>query len=371
MSSVSDIVNAQISRNEVTGMSSLVNITEKLVQRMNEQKASQAVDFESNSGYRRGKRQIGRLLSFKDQISDSVTGASKAQHAMGFIEQHMDTMRTKLQSILGSSSQKDRENTATEFNSLWNNINSSADGANHSINHQNINLIGNTAGPDWRTEDIYTRTSQKGGYTTIEGAYLGSNFELIDAEGYAWRISKNEEVYAQYDSTGTNTGKEITTENMTISSFEASGETDAITISNGSETLSGILNRGGLKILQAQYYKNFSDDVSIQNAINDIDKAIIDFDTKAARIRGNTTLLQGNNDLIKEQVAKLEKEVADIVSLEIKENGAKSRAEGLRFAITLNNMNLVSQNNQALIQNMLQAAQGPGDASGIFGLMGY
>ena len=246
MSSVSDIVNAQISRNEVTGMSSLVNITEKLVQRMNEQKASQAVDFESNSGYRRGKRQIGRLLSFKDQISDSVTGASKAQHAMGFIEQHMDTMRTKLQSILGSSSQKDRENTATEFNSLWNNINSSADGANHSINHQNINLIGNTAGPDWRTEDIYTRTSQKGGYTTIEGAYLGSNFELIDAEGYAWRISKNEEVYAQYNSTGTKTGKEIPTENMTISSFEASGETDAISISNGSETLSGTLNRGGL-----------------------------------------------------------------------------------------------------------------------------
>ena len=178
-------------------------------------------------------------------------------------------------------------------------------------------------------------------------------------------------MYAQYNSTGTKTGKEIPTENMTISSFEASGETDAITISNGSETLSGTLNRGGLKILQAQYYKNFSDDVSIQNAINDIDKAIIYFDTKAARIRGNTTLLQGNNDLIKEQVAKLEKEVADIVSLEIKENGAKSRAEGLKFAITLNNMNLVSQNNQALIQNMLQAAQGPGDASGIFGLMGY
>ena len=110
---------------------------------------------------------------------------------------------------------------------------------------------------------------------------------------------------------------------------------------------------------------------SILNAINDIDKAIVYFDTKAARIRGNTTLLQSNNDLIKEQVSKLEKEVADIVTLEIKENGAKSRAEGLKLAITMNNMNLISQNNQALIQNMLQAAQGPGDAMGIFGLMGY
>ena len=94
-------------------------------------------------------------------------------------------------------------------------------------------------------------------------------------------------------------------------------------------------------------------------------------DYRSKIFKDHNSSLQGNNDLIKEQVAKLEKEVADIVSLEIKENGAKSRAEGLKFAITLNNMNLVSQNNQALIQNMLQAAQGPGDAGGIFGLMGY
>ena len=369
MSTIGDIVNAQVSRNEMTGMSSLVTITEKLVERMNEQKASRAVNFEDNGEYRRSKRRIGRLQSFKDQISSSVTAASKAQTALGFIEKHMDAMRTKLQSTLGSTSQEDRENTATEFGKLWDKINTNADGANHIMNYQNINLIGNTAGPDWQTEDIYTRTSQKGGYTTIEGAYLGSNFELIDTEGNSWQISKNEEVYKQYNNTGSATGKEISTKNITISSFNAS--TDALTLSNGTETLSGTLNRGGLKILQAQYYNNFTDDNSIQNAIKDIDKAIIHFDTKAASIRANTSLLQGNNDLIKEQIAQLEKEVADIVTIEVRENGAKSRAESLKFAVTLNNMNLVSQNNQGLIQNMLQAAQGPGSASGLFGLLGY
>jgi hypothetical protein len=369
MSSISDIVNAQVSRNEMTGMSSLVTITEKLVERMNKQQASHAIDFENNGDYRRGKRQIGKLQSFKDQISGSVTAASKAQSALGFIEQHMDTMRTKLQSTLGSTSQEDRENTATEFGKLWDKINRDADGANHIMNYQNINLIGNTEGPDWKTEDIYTRTSQKGGYTTIQGAYLGSNFELIDTEGYSWQIAKNDEVYKQYNDTGSATGKEISTKDLTINSFDAS--TDALTLSNGMEALSGTLNRGGLKILQSQYYNNFTDDKSIQNAINDIDKAIIHFDTKAARIRGNTTLLQGNNDLIKEQIAQLEKEVADIVTVEVNENSAKRRAEGLKFAMTLNNMNLISQNNQGLIQNMLQAAQGPGAASGIFGLMGY
>jgi hypothetical protein len=281
----------------------------------------------------------------------------------------MDTMRTKLQSTLGSTSIEDRENTAAEFGKLWDKINTKADGANHIMNYQNINLIGNAAGPDWKTEDIYTRTSQNGGYTTIEGAYLGSNFELVDIEGYSWKIARNDEVYKQYTDTGSATGKEISTKDITVSSFDAS--TDNLTLSNGIETLSGTLNRGGLKILQAQYYNNFTDDNSIQNAINDIDKAIIYFDTKAARIRGNTTLLQGNNDLVKEQIAKLEKEVADIVTVEIRENAARSRAEGLKFAMTLNNMNLISQNNQGLIQNMLQAAQGPGAASGVWGLLGY
>ena len=369
MSSIGDIVNAQVARNEMTGMSSLVTITEKLVERMNERKASQVVDFDNNGDYRRGKREIGRLQSFKDQISGNITAASKAQTALGFIEQHMDAMRTKLQSTLGSTSQEDRENTATEFDKLWNKINMNADGANHIINYQNINLIGNTEGPDWKTEDIYTRTSQKGGYTTIEGAYLGSNYELVDTEGYSWQIARNDGVYKQYNDTGSATGKEILTKDMAINNFDSL--TDAVTLSNGKETLSGTLNRGGLKMLQAQYYNNFTNDDSIQNAINDLDKAIIHFDTKAARIRANTTLLQSNNDLIKEQIAKLEKEVADIVTVEIKENGAKSRAEGLKFAMTLNNMNLISQNNQGLIQNMLQAAQGPGAASGIFGLMGY
>ena len=371
MSNIGDIVTAQVSRNEVTGMSSLVTITEKLVERMNERKASHAVDFKNNGDYRRGKRQIGRLLGFKDHISGNVTAASKAQNAMGFIEQHIDTMRTKLQSILGSTSEEDRENAAAEFNKLWDKINSKADGANHIVDYQNINLIGNTIEPGWKTDDIYTRTSQKGGFTTIEGAYLGSKFVLTDSDGYSWRITENENVYHQYDNTGAATGKKFSSENIEIINFDSSNDTSTLTLNNGTETISGTLNRGGLGILRSQYYNSFTDDTSIQNAISDIDKAIIHFDTKAARIRANTALLQSNNDLVKEQIAQLEKEVAAAVSIEIKENGAKNRAEGLKFAITMNNMNLISQNNQGLIQNMLQAAQGPGKASGIFGLLGY
>ena len=83
MSSVSDVVNAQVSSNELSGMSSLVTITEKLVERMNKEKASQAVDFDNNVDYRRAKSKIAKIQSFKNRISDSVSTASKADSGNG------------------------------------------------------------------------------------------------------------------------------------------------------------------------------------------------------------------------------------------------------------------------------------------------
>ncbi len=371
MSSISDLVTAQVSSNELSGMSSLVTITEKLVERMNEEKASQAVDLDNNVDYQRAKSKIAKIQGFKNRISDSVSTASKAETAMGWIEKHLDDMRTSLLSTLGSTSAEDRENVAKEFDRLWDRINSRADGANQIINYINYNLIGNTHAPEWKTEDVYTQTNQSGGYTIIKGAYLGSQFAIKDAEGYFWRLIENEEVYKQFDSTGSSTGTKISSKDMVISSFETSNNGETVTLSNGTDTVSGTLDRGGLGILNTEYYDEFTNDISIQDAINDIDKAIIYFDAKAARLRGNAALLHSNDDLMKEQIAQLEKDVAGIVTTEIKENGAKSKAAQLKLALTLNNLNLVTQNNQGLIQNMLQAAQGPGEAFGVFGLMGY
>ena len=85
-----------------------------------------------------------RGQSFKDKVSSSVSAATKAKNAASFIETHLDSMKTKLQTLLGSGSAEDRATAATEFDELYSNINSRADGANQLVNHQNINLIGNT-----------------------------------------------------------------------------------------------------------------------------------------------------------------------------------------------------------------------------------
>ena len=371
VSRIGDLVNAQVSSNDVSGMNSLVKITEKLVERMNEEKSARAADFFNNIDYRRAKSKIAKIQRVKDGISDSVSAASKAITAIGWIEKHIDDMRTKLLSTLGSTSPDDRSNLAKEFDQIWGQINARADGANLSINHRIHNLIGNTHGPEWNTEDVYTSTGKSGGFTVIKGAYLGSQFSIKDTEGFFWRLIENKGVYKQFNSNGSGTGKEISAENMIVNSFDTSENIDSVTISNGTDTITGNLDRGGLRILKSEYYDKFDDDITIQKAIGDIDNAIIYFDAKVARLKGNAAILQSNNELMKDQIAELDKEVADIVTTGIKDNGAKNSAAQLKLAVTVNNLNLVSQNNQGLVQNLLQAAQGPGSAPGIFGLMGY
>ena len=371
LGSISQIINAQVIKNETSNMGSLVTITERLVERLNEQKASQAVDFNSNGDYIRARRESQKLANFKEKISDSVSATTKAKKAATFIEADLDKMKAKLQTLLGSTSNEDRATAATEFNDLYNNINARASGANQIVNHQNINLIGRTNGPDWDTKDLYTSTNQSGGFTKIEGAYLGTQHEIIDADGYAWRFDEMNELYKQYLNDGTDvaTGSEISMADMTISSFDSS--TDSVTLSNGADTISGTLNRGGLGILKSEYYSNFSDDTSVQDAIDDIDSAIIYFDTNSTRMNANASLLQSNNNLIKKQIAQLEKEVAEIVTEEIQANGAKNRAANLKFTLAISNVNIMSKSNEGLILNMLQLTQPQSSASGIFGMMGY
>jgi len=371
LGSIAEIINTQLAKNQVSGMTSLVTITERLVERLNEQKADQAVDFDSNADYRRARRKSLQLQAFKDKISDNVSAATKAKNAASFIEVDLDTMKSNLEALLGSTSDDDRATAATDFDALYNNINSRANGANQIVNYQNVNLIGNTIGPDWDTATIYTPTNKNGGFTTLEGAYLGTEHEIVDGDGYAWRYEKGNNIYKQYSNDGTNvaTGLEYTATDMTVQSMDHSD--DSVTLSNGTDTITGTLNRGGLGVLNSEYYSSFADDTAVQEAIDDIDAAIIYFDTNSTRLTANTSLLQGNDYMIREEISRLEEEVADIVTEEIQENAAKNRAANLKFTLAINNINLVSQNNQGLIQNMLEIASPQESAQGLFGIMGY
>ncbi|MDP7600143.1 MAG: hypothetical protein QF605_02050 [Rhodospirillales bacterium] len=45
---------------------------------------------------------------------------------------------------------------------------------------------------------------------------------------------------------------------------------DSVTLSNGTDTITGTLNRCGLGVLNSDYYSSFADDTTVQEAIDDI-----------------------------------------------------------------------------------------------------
>ena len=350
-------------------MGSLVTISERLVERVQKERPEQAVDF-SDRRYYRARREVVKLSAFKEKVANTIAVTVKAKSAAEFVEKYLDDIKTDLELLLGSTDGDARASTATEFDKYLGKINSKVDGANRVIDYKNVNLIGNTSGPDWETDTVTAKIKEGGAYTSIEGSYLGTRFQVHDADGNYWQLHEGDNVYRQYSSNGTgeSTGLEYSTDNMTASSFDSSD--DSVTLSNGTDTISGTIQRGGLGLLNAEFYNNFADDTSVQEAIGDIEAAIKYFDSTASLITAKTTLLESNYSLINKKIANAEEDSADIVNEQITENAAKTRAANLKVTLAINNINMVSNANRGLIENMMILASPLPRAPGVFGIMG-
>jgi len=232
-------------------------------------------------------------------------------------------------------------------------------------------LIGNTEGPDWKTDDIYTPTSNAGGgILEIKGAFLGVDFQVTDTNGLHWRLDAIDKTFYQYssDGTGKRTGQSMPAEGMTIESYDPiSG---AITY-GGTGTLDGTLQRVGLNILTSEYYKNFADDASVQTAISDIDKALAILNVEGNSIKADAAVLEGRIKLVDAKINSFEAEKDLIVSEEVDASNAVTKAADLKLRMSLINLNLLSSASNGLVENMLSLSRGPQKASGLFGLMGY
>ena len=232
-------------------------------------------------------------------------------------------------------------------------------------------MIGNTEGPDWKTDDIYTPTSDTGGgILEVKGAFLGVDFQVTDANGLHWRLDAIDKTFYQYssDGIGKRTGQSMPAEGMTIENYDPiSG---AITY-GGTGTLDGTLQRVGLNILTSEYYKNFADDASVQTAIGDIDKALAILNHEGSSILADAAVLEGRIKLVESKINSLESEKDLIVSEEVDASNAITKAADLKLRLSMINLDLLSTSSNGLVENMLSLSRGPQKASGLFGLMGY
>ncbi|MCH2314370.1 MAG: hypothetical protein MK411_10285 [SAR202 cluster bacterium] len=368
--SINQIVDTQLSHNQFNSMSAISLISQRLLERSKEDSADVAVNFESPA-ILRATREIAKMVAFKEKISDSVSAVSKAKDAINWTKTYLNRAKTDLNNILGSSSSADRTAAATSFDGHLSNINGKVNGANQLVGFNNINLIGNTEGPDWKTDDIYTPTSNAGGgILEIKGAFLGVDFQVTDTNGLHWRLDAIDKTFYQYssDGTGKRTGQSMPAEGMTIESYDPiSG---AITY-GGTGTLDGTLQRVGLNILTSEYYKNFADDASVQTAIGDIDKALAILNLEGIPIMSDAAVLEGRIKLVDSKINRFEAEKDLIVSEEVDASNAVTKAADLKLRMSLINLNLLSAASNGLVENMLSLSRGPQKASGLFGLMGF
>ena len=355
---INDYVSITLSRDKAAGMSSLLQITQQLVARMNQERADVAVDYNSYDLVQ-ANREKDKLVNFKDKVADTASLLSKTSNAINNISATLTKMRNSLDLIDSSTSAEVRAQKAAEFDADLASINSQANGANQTVNYRNFNLIGNTQDPSFSTDNVTTSYTPKGGALFVEGTYLGSDYYIQAADGNLWRHDATAGKFIEYGPDGyTKTGGEISTDGLTLTSFDnASG---AITY-GGTGSLSGTVVRGGLKLVGSDLYNGFADDASVAQAMADLDQAIATAASRGASIKANSALLQSNISQVSEKLLHVDKEISDLVDKQLSENGSKSAAAQAKLGLAVTNLNLASSANNALIENMLT----------LFGLMGF
>jgi hypothetical protein len=368
VTTINDLVQIRLAKNQTSGMESLVQISQKLVERMNEERRGQAVDFERHDMVEATRKKTD-LLAYKAKVADHLSAATKAKGAIEWVSTTLNTMLSDLQALDGADAET-RAAAAAAFNEDLAFINSKVDGASQRVGYQTINLVGAPTAPDFSVDNLYVRTSDRGGSALMEGVYLGSRFNVEDAEGDLWRYSETTDAYVEYvaDGTGVPTGNTIAAEGLTLDSYDP--DTGAVTF-GGSGSLSGTVVRAGLEVLGAEFYDSLADDDAVDRAIADVTAAIDYVTSRGAAIKANATLVQTSNSLIQERINQLSSEISAITQEELAETAAEAKAARLKLSLAVNNINLVATANAGLIENMMVLTQERQPASGVFGMLGY
>ena len=205
--------------------------------------------------------------------------------------------------------------------------------------------------------------------TPGQQAYIGTRFNIEDADGFLWRYDDDADAYVQFksDGTGARTGNTVSAVDLTITSFDHG--TGAVEF-GGSGSLSGTVVQGGIGVLTSNFYGEFANDAALQQAIDDIDAAVNTVNSRGYPITADATLIDANVQLINEKVRQLDDEKRRITREELDETAAVSRAANLKLRLAINNINIMSQMSSGLIENMLQLTAGPSRGPGVFGILG-
>ncbi|NQV54519.1 MAG: hypothetical protein HQ503_01555, partial [Rhodospirillales bacterium] len=310
-------------------------------------------------------RNQSQLIDRKSRVNEAVGVINQALSQTTYLRNHIDYLRDRITAFEASSI------TATELSVDWDNklrkINQLASAGAKTIQDAGIyspkNLIESQSRSSFSTQTLYAPYNSTGDTLQINGIYLGTDYYITDGDGDFWNsdtgfLGSEAAVgtlseYTSYP--GTPTGITDTVTDLVFKTFTSSSDTVTFDLSGGTP-ISGTITRGGLGLLDAWLYDDFSvveDATTITRAKADLDAAESKILLAESDFRADLSVLQTRVSVFDSQIAGITTEVAGIIEKIKDEQKAELRGIQLEALVANFNFALLSARGNTLIHSLI------------------
>ncbi len=312
------------------------------------------------------------LLGRKERINDAIGVLNQALDQFFYLRNHVEYLREQIAAVEAGTITA--AELSVDFDNKLRKINQLASAG--SVLYKDAgkyfqnNLIESRSRSSFATQTLFAPYNSKGDLFQIDGVYLGTDYFITeDSSGDIFNsdvgFAASEDTvgtlteYSSYPDTTTGVSDLVTS--LTLNSYDASTNAVSFDLSD-STTITGIVTKGGLGILDSFLYDNFNSQAAIDRAKDDLDAAESLLLLTEADFRNDLYTLQSRASVFDVQIEGIDKEIASIVRDLQSEQEAELLALQLEFEVSRFQFALLAARGNILVFSLLLA----GDA-GEFG----
>jgi hypothetical protein len=312
-------------------------------------------------------RQQSQLISRKDRINDAIGVLNQAFTQIGFLRNHVDYLQEQVAEL--EAGNITAAALSVDFDNKLRKINQLAAAGAQSFKDGGIyfqkNLIGSLSRSSFATQTLFAPYNSNGDTLQIDGAYLGTDYFI--AEDTSGDIFKSDTGFAASEETvgtlteyssdhTTATGVSDTVTDLSFTSID--GSDNVVFQLSDSTSITGVVSRGGLGILDAWLYSNFdtsSDTTALTRVKADLDKAESILLLREADFLADRATLQSRATVFDTQIGGLQNEILSIAEDIQSDRQAELLAAELEFQVAQFQFSLLAARGNTLVFSLVLA----------------
>jgi len=312
-------------------------------------------------------RQQSQLISRKDRINDAIGVLNQAFTQIGFLRNHVDYLQEQVAEL--EAGNITAAALSVDFDNKLRKINQLAAAGAQSFKDGGIyfqkNLIGSLSRSSFATQTLFAPYNSNGDTLQIDGAYLGTDYFI--AEDTSGDIFKSDTGFAASEETvgtlteyssdhTTATGVSDTVTDLSFTSID--GSDNVVFQLSDSTSITGVVSRGGLGILDAWLYSNFdtsSDTTALTRVKADLDKAESILLLREADFLADRATLQSRATVFDTQIGGLQNEILSIAEDIQSDRQAELLAAELEFQVAQFQFSLLASRGNTLVFSLIMS----------------